>query len=164
MTPDPILDARVADMLAAFRAIDQTMQGLPFYNDKVPLEVHGFRRHDTGSMIGVLITPWFMNVMLVPLVAETVIDWNRMGEKKLVDLPGGPRHFIYGGDETLGVWWMHSLASPMDKFGLPGQALASAKRSFSALMTPPVEEQPVAAARPALDRRALLRGQLHAAG
>jgi [NiFe] hydrogenase assembly HybE family chaperone len=166
MTPDPVVAARVAEMLDAFRQVDATMRGLPFYNDTVPLETHGFARHDHDAMIGVLITPWFMNVMIVPLVADMAINWNRMGEKRLVDLPAGPRHFIYGGDETLGVWWMHSLASPMDKFKLPGQAMASARQAFAALMTPPEEEAPApaVAARPALDRRALLRGRLSAAG
>jgi [NiFe] hydrogenase assembly HybE family chaperone len=173
---DAALAARVQAMLAQFARVDETMRGLPFYNDVVTLEALGFRRTSEG-MMGVLITPWCMNLMLLPDVPDLALDWNRMGEKRLIDLPEGPKHFLYGGDEALGVWWMHSLASPMDRYKLPGQARAAARQRLLELFTAPEPETPVAQTQtqaqaqtqaqtqtqaPALDRRALLRGKLSA--
>lgn len=162
---DAVVEARVAAMLARFREIDATMRDLPFHNPLVEIDAVGFR--DLGGEIaGVLVTPWFMNIMLLPAAPDPAVDWNRMGHKRLVDLPAGPRHFMYGGDEALGVYWIHSLHSPMDAFKVKGQARAAAKLEvatlFAAPEPPPEAASPpatVAEAKPAgVDRRSFLRG------
>ena len=45
------------------RIAQERMQGLPFYNNKLHIEALGFTEIEPGYM-GVLITPWFINVIL----------------------------------------------------------------------------------------------------
>ena len=63
--PDP--SARIE---AAFRAILETrMRGLPVLNPAVEVEAVGFRAWE-GHWLGMLVTPWFINLMLLPLEPE----------------------------------------------------------------------------------------------
>ena len=51
---------------AAFGAVyEQRMQGLPFINAALAVEAVDFRPWN-GHWLGVLITPWFMNLVLLP--------------------------------------------------------------------------------------------------
>lgn len=54
-------------LVAAYRSIErQRMRGLPVCNTRLQLEAVGFRAHG-GRLCGVLITPWFMNLVLLPV-------------------------------------------------------------------------------------------------
>ncbi|MGA8294608.1 MAG: [NiFe]-hydrogenase assembly chaperone HybE, partial [Rhodoplanes sp.] len=102
---------RVAALVASFTRIGQeSMRGLPFYNEALSVEAIGFERLGEG-WLGALITPWFMNLMFVsdqPIpYAETA-----NGEKRPVELPGGRLKFLCGGTEDFGMFHAHSIASP----------------------------------------------------
>ena len=61
----PALTGRVKALVASFERIGrESMRGLPFYNESLSVEAIGFDRFGDG-WLGVLITPWFMNLMLV---------------------------------------------------------------------------------------------------
>lgn len=47
------------------RIAEQRMQGLPFVNPALRVEAVGFR-YWRGNQVGILITPWFMNLVLIP--------------------------------------------------------------------------------------------------
>ena len=52
-------------LVASFERIGrESMRGLPFYNEALSVEAVGFERFG-DAWLGVLITPWFMNLMLV---------------------------------------------------------------------------------------------------
>ncbi len=156
------MEQRVQALVARFHEIAATVRDLPFYNERLAIETIDFGPFDDG-ILGVLVTPWFMNLMLLPEPPELAVDWNRIGQKRLVQLPRGPRHFRYGGDEVLGVYWLHSLHSPMSAFNDQARVSQVARTTLETLMTPePAGASAVATAgtpqRP--DRRAFLRGRL----
>lgn len=57
-------------LVAGYRRIErERMHGLPICNDKLQVEAVGFRPHDR-CLCGVLVTPWFMNLVLLPAEGE----------------------------------------------------------------------------------------------
>ena len=66
-------ELRVCDLATHFREIGDTqMRDLPFYNANLEVEAWGFSSFDDDSLMGVLITPWFMNLLVLPLRFEPV--------------------------------------------------------------------------------------------
>ena len=43
------------------------MRDLPIYNDKVAIEAIGFRPFGEAELLGVVLTPWFMNLIMLPI-------------------------------------------------------------------------------------------------
>jgi [NiFe] hydrogenase assembly HybE family chaperone len=151
---------RVLALIELFRRIDAGMRDLPIYNEKVAIEANGFRPFGDGELLGVVLTPWFMNMIMLP-IEPAPMNMAEIGRTVSIELPAGKRAFVIGGDEMVGLYRAHSLHSPVLNFTLPGQARAEANRILAMLMTPPA-----AAAEPAaksgasgLDRRALLFGR-----
>ncbi|MBK9657590.1 MAG: [NiFe]-hydrogenase assembly chaperone HybE [Rhodanobacteraceae bacterium] len=147
-------ELRVCDLATHFREIGDTqMRDLPFYNANLEVEAWGFSSFDDDSLMGVLITPWFMNMVVFPLRLEPV-QATRYGQSRTFALPHGERKFLYGGDDIVGAFWAHSLHSPMQKFASPAHARGEARaRLAEALKRPPAVN-----AAPSPGRRAFLLG------
>jgi [NiFe] hydrogenase assembly HybE family chaperone len=70
---------KVADLVARYQAIyEERMRDLPIVNPKLAVEAVGFDQWEEKDL-GILITPWFMNLVLLP------------DSDRLVDLPQGDR-------------------------------------------------------------------------
>lgn len=125
--PDP--SARIERVFAEIHAT--RMQGMPFVNPALRVEAVGFRRWD-GRWLGVLITPWFMNLMLVP---DADAGWHhvRYGDSVSYALPAGVFEFISAREPMLGDYQMCSLFSPMFEFVDPDGARATAVAALAAL-------------------------------
>jgi [NiFe] hydrogenase assembly HybE family chaperone len=150
---------RVQALIERFRLIDAAMRDLPLYNPQVAIEAVGFRRFGDDALVGVVLTPWFMNLTILP-IEPAPMDMAGIGRSVVVELLAGQRTFVTGGDEAIGLYKAHSLHSPVLTFTLPGQARAEALRALALLMAPPA--QPAATSAPArsgVDRRALLFGR-----
>ena len=119
---------------ATFARIHETrMAGLPFLNPALRVEAVGFRRWQ-GMWLGVLITPWFMNLLLLP--ADTAGDaWPRVryGESLAYRLPAGVFEFIRAQEPPLGDYQSCSLFSPMAAFADQAGARATAVAALTAL-------------------------------
>ncbi|MDZ7653907.1 MAG: [NiFe]-hydrogenase assembly chaperone HybE [Burkholderiaceae bacterium] len=125
--PDPS-----AQLERVFAEIHATrMQGLPFVNPALRVEAVGFRRWD-GRWLGVLITPWFMNLMLVP---DADAGWHhvRYGDSVSYALPAGVFEFISAREPLLGDYQSCSLFSPVFEFADPDGARATAVAALAAL-------------------------------
>lgn len=160
---------------ATFARIHTTrMTGLPFVNPALRVEAVGFRRWE-GMWLGVLITPWFMNLMLVPDDASGD-SWPRVryGESLAYRLPAGVFEFIRAQEPLLGDYQSCSLFSPMAAFADQAGARATAHAALTALfdeatragvegpgtsMTGPAAA-PAASVAPPPTRRDFLRGRL----
>ncbi len=107
------------------------MQGLPFVNPALRVEAVGFHRRD-GRWLGVLITPWFMNLMLLPDVPK---DWHhvRYGDSVSYPFPSGVFEFISAREPDLGDYQNCSLFSPMFTFADHDGARATALAVLTAL-------------------------------
>lgn len=151
---------RVQELVGRFHEIGETqMRGLPLYNDRLEVEAVGFQPYGDG-WIGVLITPWFMNVVLLPH-ERIEVDMNGMGRQVIETLPAKDLAFLWGGDEVTGMFKAASLHSPMHVFVVQAQARAEARQRLAALLAPPAEDaQPAAPRVPGrpMSRRELLRG------
>ena len=108
----------VAQMLKRFRTInEQRMQGLPFINAKLRVEAVGFRAWKDLEL-GVLITPWFMNLILLPS-SDAEIE---QGHKIDARFPSGNIELTAARDEEIGLYFSAALFSSVMQF--PNQETA----------------------------------------
>jgi [NiFe] hydrogenase assembly HybE family chaperone len=156
---------RVPALIGLFQRIDAGMRDMPIYNEKIAIEAIGFRPFGDDELLGVVLTPWFLNMIMLP-IEPVPMDMAAIGRTISVELPAGKRAFVVGGDETIGLYKAHSLHSPVLNFTLSGQAQAEARRMLALLMTPPDATAETAARTGSgtnrLDRRALLFGHRNA--
>jgi len=150
---------------AAFRRIERSqMQGVPMLNAALSVEAIGFRPWG-DHWLGILITPWFMNLWLMPRIAA---KWNPIGERdsRHYVFPAGVYEFIGGRDPALGDYQACSLFSPMFEFSDQAEARDTAVAALGALFERGHRDsneagQPVAATPPRLqsvNKRAFLFG------
>ncbi len=157
--PTAPMERRVGALIERFCEIaDTQMRDLPLYNERLEVEAVGFEPFGEG-WIGVLITPWFMNLILLPRDIVPM-DMNAMGKPQPERLPAGETPFIWGGDEVTGMFRALSLHSPMDVFVVQAQARAEAQQQLAKWLAPPAEEAQTqeTPGRP-MSRRDLLRGR-----
>ena len=148
------------------------MAGLGFVEPALRVEAVRFAPWQ-AHWLGVLVTPWFMNLMLAPRDARR---WQplRLGAKRRFEFPAGDYEFIGAHDPACGEFPMCSLFSPVCEFADHAQAVEVAQLALAALFDPGnAEDAPAAEALPAepagptlgerlaepLSRRALLRGR-----
>ena len=160
----------------AFHAVHaERMQGLAFVNPALRVEAVGFAPW-RGCWLGVMLTPWSMNLLLVP---RDVSAWRPLpvGEKRRYSFPAGEFDFVSARDDA-GEYLACSLFSPVLEFADHETARETARRAREALFdaanaeSPPAcgaSEDPAAAPGPLaqlaaglatpVSRRDLLRGR-----
>ena len=118
----------------------ERMQDLPFVNAALSVEVHGFVRY-RGDWLGVVITPWFLNLFLVSGGGEL---WGDIpaGERRYLNLPCGTMQFIADDDPDIGPYQYCPLIAPVDK--LPDMATARfvAADAVKTVFCPPAPPEP----------------------
>lgn len=122
----------------------QRMIDVPILNPALRVQAVDFQLF-AQNWIGVLITPWFMNL----LYFQT--DNTLVGSKITHTFPAGQFEFIVSYEQALGFYQSCSLYSPMFDFAQQEIALQTAQAALQALL-----EIPKSAA---MSRRDLLRGQ-----
>ena len=117
------------------RILNEQMRGLPLVNERLRVECLHFRQLENGRVIGVLITPWLMNLVLFPAQDE---DWSglEVGHKQMHDFPSGRHAFLVNEIEGLGTFQARSLHSPMKKFFSQDHARTVARLAMEELMKP----------------------------
>lgn len=143
----------------AYREIgDRAMRDLPIYNDTLGVEAVGFRPYN-GMIVGIVVTPWFMNVVLP---AGEIARGASVPSLRL-RFPAGDIDFAISEVEPVGRVASCSLFSPMFGFADMTSARATAEAALAELMLPADSEESVrrrAPATSAIDRRNFLRGVL----
>lgn len=126
------------------------MQDVPLLNSALRVQAVGFApvHHD---WLGILITPWFMNLLLLPGADS---DWIGLspGSKFERVFPYGSFEFTVANEAQLGMYGLCSLFSPMFQFEDQAAALTAAQSALQALLASPAPR--------AISRRDLLRGNL----
>lgn len=143
---------------AVFRDIERTrMAGLPILNTALAVEAIGFTPWQ-GHWLGALITPWFLNLVLVPGVQG---EWPGAaeGERIVRQLPAGDCGFYGCFEPAIGEFHASSVCSPMSRFADQAAARAEALRSLDAWLVVPEPTEPAASAADG-QRRAFLRRML----
>jgi [NiFe] hydrogenase assembly HybE family chaperone len=131
------------------------MLDLPVVNQSLSVRALGFERVN-ADWHGVLITPWFMNLLLLPGPDSTWIT-HPTGSKFERTFPYGSFEFTIANEAQLGTYGQCSLFSPMFEFHDQDAALAAAEAVLKHLLesNPPPE---AVLPRTAISRRDLLRG------
>ncbi|MBS7537525.1 [NiFe]-hydrogenase assembly chaperone HybE [Ancylobacter lacus] len=125
---------------AAFREIHiGQMRGVPLLNETLEVKAVGFRVHE-GRVLGMLITPWFMNIVLAPGPGE---DWSALvpGTKERIAFPSGDYEFVGANRPETGPYRACSLFSPMFDFTSMLQATETARAALAALFDPANREE-----------------------
>lgn len=156
-----------AQVEAAFGAIARTrMSGIPIVNEALAVEAVGFAPWD-AHWLGILITPWCMNLMLLPRDRDA---WQSVppGDTVAYRFPAGTYDFVSARDFTFGEYQMCSLFSPMFEFADHAAARLTAEAALAALFdagnadhayAPPAGPRAAAPSETRLSRRDLLRGR-----
>lgn len=118
---------RVIDNLVrAYRHIgDERISGLPIYHDKLSVEAVRFQAWE-GRLVGVLITPWFMNLVLFPGGGEECPDLSA-GSATEWEFPSGTYQFRTSVVEGVGVHLSAVLFSNVKAFADQDTARAVAR-------------------------------------
>lgn len=115
------IEEQVAKLTADFREVwHSKMRDVPLVNKALSVEPVGFVSHE-GRGLGVLVSPWFMNLIMLPREGE---DWSALvpGAKENIDFPSGTYEFIHNVREMGGGYKACSLFSPMGDFQTQMQA------------------------------------------
>ncbi|HMT93973.1 [NiFe]-hydrogenase assembly chaperone HybE [uncultured Thiothrix sp.] len=159
LAPQPA-DACIQRLELTFQVIErERMQCVPILNASLQVKAIGFKRWQEYRL-GILLTPWFMNVVLLPELQ----DW-QVGSKQLIALPSGEYEFIVGHEIELGFYLSCSLFSPVLEFENQAAAEATAEIALLHLLKQQAVPEPAKAeTRKALNpesltRRALLQGR-----
>jgi [NiFe] hydrogenase assembly HybE family chaperone len=166
------LGARVRALEALFRHVAATrMQGVPILHPRIEVEALGFEvAPDDGDRsaagVGVLVTPWFMNLVWLPLDDDPARPPTPVGVVRRRAVGAAQFDFIGALEPGFGAYEACSLFSPMGEFADHGNARATGLEVLRQLREPAPEEGSIAdtaAGRPATARRALLFGRAGAA-
>lgn len=158
---DPARAAAIGARLATIHAaIAERMCDLPIYNAKLAVEAVGFRAY-RGHALGVLVTPWFMNIVLAELDAARPLPEAGPGDIRRHVFPAGAVDLVVGEVPGFGRTDSASLFSPMFAFDDPAVARETAGAALVALLDPELAERTLSEAAPAPppDRRAMLFGR-----
>jgi len=128
---------------AIYREIEATrMDGVPILNEKLQVAALGFEPWQEYAL-GVLLTPWFMNLVLVPLDQEKFIETApEIGAKRLLNVPAGQVEFILFFEEGFGWSLSCSLFSPMFEFADHAAALETAQAALEEILNEGAELEP----------------------
>jgi [NiFe] hydrogenase assembly HybE family chaperone len=129
LLPDP--SSKLED---GYRAAHVRMRGLPFVNAALSVEAVAFapwREH----WLGVLVTPWCMNLVLAPRDRRAWTSLAIGGERRYA-FPAGDYVFIGAGDEIAGEHQICSLFSPVQQFEDHDSARLVATLARAALLGP----------------------------
>ena len=179
---EPPLPDPSARLTSAFREVAGRMEGLGFVNPALEVEAVAFEPWQ-GHWLGVMVTPWFMNLMLLPRQRSQWQPLPLRGKRKL-HFPAGVFEFIGADDPVVGEHQTCSLFSPMHDFQDQAAARLVARLAREALFdtanaevpefpkadlspgapAPPQPQRAAAAPTAAVTERDFLRGRLSPGG
>jgi [NiFe] hydrogenase assembly HybE family chaperone len=141
--PSPLLEAAFRRILA------DTMADVPILNPALAVEAVGFARQG-DHWLGIVITPWFMNLVLVPGAIES---WQSVapGLRLFRKFPSGDFAFLGSNEPEVGEFQSCSLFSPMAQFADQAGAREVACAALEALQNEPAAAAPQAPAKEAFD-------------
>jgi len=140
LTPDHTLPGTEPRAIAlrlesAFERVHrERMHDVPILNTRLGVKAVGTRETEAG-WLSALVTPWFINLMLLPRTSEQDQSYRalRRGSTVAHVFPAGRFEFIVGEEADLGRYQMCSLFSPVLEFESQGAALITAESALTVL-------------------------------
>jgi [NiFe] hydrogenase assembly HybE family chaperone len=154
--PRAVLAERLSALELAFNAIaEQRMAGVAVMHPRVHVQADPFVLLDAQMALGVLITPWFMNLLRLPLTRS---DERRVGAQATHHIGAHVIEFTSAFEAAIGAFECCSVYSPLTQFEDHAAVHATAQALMRALLPAGADD-----VKPALGRRALLFGPRAAA-
>lgn len=123
----------VGALTAAFQRIAVTrMAGLPMNNPALRVATVGFRPWQDGHLVGVLVTPWAINLVLLGDKAAGTLRL-AADRRRTWDFPSGSYDFMGGEEAECGAFQFCSLFSPVFEFADQASAETTAGEIMTAL-------------------------------
>jgi [NiFe] hydrogenase assembly HybE family chaperone len=142
---------RVDELVARYETIyEERMRDLPIVNPRLAVEAVGFERWEDQDL-GILITPWFMNLVLLPN-SDRLVDFPQ-GERVECRFPSGPCELTVYHDEDLGSYLAAVLFRTVVDFPDQDVARAVAEEALAQLLAEPADKETEK-----VSRRGLLTG------
>jgi [NiFe] hydrogenase assembly HybE family chaperone len=154
-----------AALESAFRRIAATrMAGLPINHPLLAVEAVGFRLWE-GKWLGVLVTPWAVNLVLLP-GGDPEFEVLATDKRQTWRFPSGEYDFMGGDEEECGGYQFCSLLSPVPEMEIADHqaARALAHEMLDGLFVDPAEDVVMTPTTPAEPSRSLLSGPLSRRG
>lgn len=130
---------RAADEVALERVFAEIhvkrMADLPFLNPALHVEALDFRDW-SGYRLGALVTPWSINLMLLP-GSGAPLPTVRAGDEHAWAFPSGVYGFQSHEAAGIGPYHQCSLFSPPTEFSCHDDAVAAVRAALEALLAPP---------------------------
>jgi [NiFe] hydrogenase assembly HybE family chaperone len=134
-----------AALEAAFRRVQrERMADMPLLNPALRVEAVDFARWQ-GQWLGALVSPWFVNLILVPGDAATWVSVPE-GKRRFLNFPAGDFAFLGGYEPEVGEFQCCSLISPPAQFAAHEDARATAREALRLLHLAPTGAAPCGAA------------------
>jgi [NiFe] hydrogenase assembly HybE family chaperone len=123
----------------AFARIErESMAGLPLLNPALRVQALGFARWQ-GHWLGALVTPWFVNLVLLPGQAEGWVPVAE-GQRRFLSFGAGDFAFLGGFEPEVGEFQACSLISPPGDFERQADAVECARIALGLLHEPPAAQ------------------------
>jgi [NiFe] hydrogenase assembly HybE family chaperone len=144
-----MLNERIELLERTFRHIATTrMAGVPVLHAPLQVRAVGFAPlpEAPGWLCGVLVTPWFMNLLRLPLepladiASASAAGCLEVGRDLQRRIGGEALYFVGAHEERLGHFEQCSLYSPMFHFADQAAAVATAAEVMKLLRSPPAAE------------------------
>jgi len=102
-------------------------------NPKLKVQAVDFR-HWQSRCLGIMVTPWFMNLMLLPNEGD---EWQDLpiGNKSAYHFPSGDYEFVLAEEEGIGRYQVHPVFAPMLDFDDQETAIKIAQQALLILMS-----------------------------
>lgn len=120
----------VADFTEVFHA---KMRDVPVVNAALHVQAVDFQPCE-GGFLGVLIAPWFMNLVLLPPEGQPAT--HAPGVREVIEFPSGAYEFLHNARDQVGPYLACSLFSPMGDFTSQLQAVEVARAAMAELFKP----------------------------
>lgn len=127
------MDRRTKALVADFTEIlNAKMRDLPMVNHALHVQAVDFRPWE-GGFLGILVAPWFMNLVLLPAPDRAL---QAPTAKEVIRFPSGDYEFIHNARDLTGAYLACSLFSPMGDFTSQLQAVEVARAIMQELFKP----------------------------
>lgn len=118
------MEKRTGELVLDFTEVFHAkMRDVPVVNPALHVQAVDFQPHE-GGFLGVLIAPWFMNLVFLP---PQDYPARVPTEKEVIAFPAGEYEFIHNRRDMTGPYLACSLFSPMGEFASQLQAVDVAR-------------------------------------
>ena len=142
----------VQNVANAYRRAALNVKGLPIYNPTLAVEAVGFREHE-GRWVGVIVTPWFMNLTVLPSEQDKAV-WTSGATVRLA-FPSGAYDFMINDLQGFGLTGTCPLFATMSEFTDHEAAQMTAQAAADGVFQ---ADEPEPRPDPAISRRQLFGG------